>query len=839
MPATALFADPQTAAALGEARAVAFLVGGYDGSGNYGDLALLEAATRLLEPQSGELLALPVLEAGFAAQHGELAATMRSVPPHALFFGEAAPSGAAPLRLAPPAAAAVYLYGGGFLNRAWGERKLAMLAAIEELLSTAPPKRVLRVASGLQVDPAWLAELDPAAATGLTGFELLGGRDEDSAAALERLAGPQRARRWGDDAVGLLRELTPARVPAANGGPLRVNAHFGVHEWAGERPEAVLDLYREVVAQLGRSRGREVLVRPLVAYLDRRIDERPALARMAAALEEAGATVAAPLVLRPGEPETVAAAIGGADLTLSGSFHVALAALMAATPAALVADNDYFAQKARGLLADFKLPPAFALATGGDPAASAAALVAGLDPAGPASGAALRERALALAERRAGAERELAAVFDDLAAAATAAPPPRRRQLLGDDQVLWQVRREPGELSFRAWIAGAEHQVHVRTETAVTPPADAALALALMPAMRRGGRLRVEGEVSPRVLRGATEFGAIQAAWSGDWADGRPLREVEVEAGRRPVEPRAPTGRVAAFFSGGVDSWATILSEPELTDLIFVHGLDIVPDLLPEQRGLGPEVEAAMREVAAERGLTLHVVETNVRELGEATELEWQAYCGSPMAAIALFFEPLFDRVLIATDSDHLTQPTIGPARMVDRLWSSERLEVVDQGGALGRFERTRLLAWEPGARRSLRVCWENRGGRYNCGRCRKCHLTTFALEALGVREHFTSFPPELDLDVFAEFTPTREIQIVLYRDLLAGLRECDREDLAARLEPALERGEVALGMKEREQAEDREAAAEAQLAELLGSNSWKLTEPLRRLGSRAKARVG
>jgi len=79
-------------------------------------------------------------------------------------------------------------------------------------------------------------------------------------------------------------------------------------------------------------------------------------------------------------------------------------------------------------------------------------------------------------------------------------------------------------------------------------------------------------------------------------------------------------------------------------------------------------------------------------------------------------------------------------------LWSTEGLEIVDDGGRFSRLEKTRRIAHHPLVRRSLRVCWENPGGAYNCGRCRKCLMTMAALEALGVRKKITSFPAEFDL---------------------------------------------------------------------------------------------
>jgi len=360
-------------------------------------------------------------------------------------------------------------------------------------------------------------------------------------------------------------------------------------------------------------------------------------------------------------------------------------------------------------------------------------------------------------------------------------------------QEIADLLRTPGVLSFEARVGAEARQVYFRSATAVTPPADSALAACLMPAMATGGALTLTERVSPRLLRNQQEFQAIQSAWSRDWDFGsEPLREVEVRAPRRAVEPLRG-GRVAAFFSGGVDSWATVLDNPDITDLIFVRGIDLMPKLV-HQGGLADEVEERLSDAADALGLPLHIVETNARELSDPL-VPWEAYCACPLVAVALFFEPLFVRVLIAGDTDHATQVAAGASRMVDQLWSTERLEIVDDGGRFTREQRLRRIVDHPVVQRTLRVCWENPDGAYNCGRCRKCLLTMVSLEAIGARERITTFPDELDLGLFSGFEITQQISLVLWEDVLTTTRETGRVDLTRAVEPMVERGRANLGL--------------------------------------------
>lgn len=421
------------------------------------------------------------------------------------------------------------------------------------------------------------------------------------------------------------------------------------------------------------------------------------------------------------------------------------------------------------------------------------------------------------------------------------------------------ISRGPGELSFEARLAHGAHHVHLRCDSDVVPPADPALVATLLPAMRAGGELRIRGAVSPRLLRTQAEYQAIQRAWSLDWTFGEePLREVEARAPARAAEPRQPTGRVAAFFSGGVDSWATVLANPDVTDLIFVRGLDLIPGN-PDHATLAPLVETRLREAAEALGLALHVVDTNLREMSDPL-IRWDAYNSSALAAVALFFEDRFDRVLIPSDTDHETQVPLGASRMVDQLLGTERLELVDDGGRYSRLERLRRIVHHPSVQRTLRVCWQNPGGAYNCGRCRKCLVTMIPLEAMGVRREIETFPPELPLEALEGAQITMPIQLIFWEEVLDLAEASDRPDLAAAVRPVVESGRRALALpngfrlrRHRDMpglgdslraaearaasAERREAEARRQIQEILGSSSWRVTRPLRQLADEIRRR--
>ncbi|HET8537069.1 MAG TPA: glycosyltransferase family A protein, partial [Solirubrobacteraceae bacterium] len=334
------------------------------------------------------------------------------------------------------------------------------------------------------------------------------------------------------------------------------------------------------------------------------------------------------------------------------------------------------------------------------------------------------------------------------------------------DQRIHDVRTAPGELSFTASIAGIRQRIWFRTDADIIPTADAALVSCLMPAMRSGGRLTVDAPISPRLLRGQREYQSLQRSWSRGWEFGEPeLEECPVAAPARGVQDAGGAG-VAAFFSGGVDSCATVLANPDITHLVFVRGFDIRVD----DTALGDRVEAQLRSAAAELGLALIVVETNLRDLSDKV-LVWDVFCGSAIAAAALFLAPLFERVLVATDADHEMQVRRGVSMRASELLCTERMQIEETGGGQSRFERTAMIARNPVVQRSLRVCWRNPDGVYNCGRCRKCLMTMATLEVLDARAEVTTFPPELDLRAIGEIELADPLLLGFWQDILDGAR--------------------------------------------------------------------
>jgi hypothetical protein len=313
------------------------------------------------------------------------------------------------------------------------------------------------------------------------------------------------------------------------------------------------------------------------------------------------------------------------------------------------------------------------------------------------------------------------------------------------------------------------------------------LAASLLPSMRIGEPLRLEGTVSPRLL---ASLPPIKAVFTG-WFERTASIEVQALPG---LEPKA-TG-VACFFSGGVDSFYSVLSHlDEIDALVFVHGFDIQPRHVK----LRARISAGLRSAAARLGKPLIEVETNVRAFSDRFA-EWsEEYHGSALASVALLLSPQFGRFYIpATFSPQYSAPW-GSHKDLDPLWSTDATEIIHDGGDATRVEKARLIGTSEVALQSLRVCWENRGGLYNCGRCEKCIRTMVNLRVAGVFERCTTFDRRLDLSAVARVSIPDQCARVFIEENLEAARESGDSRLAAAIARSLVRKQGGLVARARQ----------------------------------------
>jgi len=254
----------------------------------------------------------------------------------------------------------------------------------------------------------------------------------------------------------------------------------------------------------------------------------------------------------------------------------------------------------------------------------------------------------------------------------------------------------------------------------------------LLPAMKRGSGLRIEGiSLSPLWLANAKRLMKIFSEWWG-------YAPVEIfcdSAG--PTDETLSNQHTGLFFSGGVDSFYSLLtSEERIDDLVFVHGFD---SALADQTRL-EDARQHLSQIAAGTGRRLILLKTNLREHPLIREMDWLKIFGGALASAA-YTVPGIQRMMISSSYAVGFLIPCGSHPDTDPLWSNEQLAFVHYGTNARRIDKLKAIADHPLVMRHLRVCWKHAGRPNNCCRCEKCMRTMLLLEALGKLTLFDAFP--------------------------------------------------------------------------------------------------
>jgi hypothetical protein len=300
--------------------------------------------------------------------------------------------------------------------------------------------------------------------------------------------------------------------------------------------------------------------------------------------------------------------------------------------------------------------------------------------------------------------------------------------------------------------------------------------------MQTGEGLDISGPISARLLRATSQIIDIYKTWE-------PHFTPVCLDGLSPVDrTRERSGRVAAFFSGGVDSFYTLLkNRDEITDIIFIHGFEIPSD----NKKTFQDANAHVQAIAKELGVNVVNIETNIRSAIDPFVGFGYLGFGPVLVTVAQLLANTFDRIHIPSAYSYAHLSPNGSHPLLDPLWSTEALELVHDGCEANRQQKIEYVANHEIALKHLRVCIKNVEGSYNCGRCEKCVRTMIGLEAAGKLTECHLFDRPLNARSISKLR-INMLNRVFFAESLAILKERGlRPDLQQAITRALRRTDM------------------------------------------------
>jgi hypothetical protein len=196
----------------------------------------------------------------------------------------------------------------------------------------------------------------------------------------------------------------------------------------------------------------------------------------------------------------------------------------------------------------------------------------------------------------------------------------------------------------------------------------------------------------------------------------------------------------ALLFSGGVDSFYSVLNEPRHDLLVSIHGFDIPLT----DRARMEVLRASLHDVSKSIGARPVVFRTNFREHPVAGRGPlWERSHGGVLAAFGHLLSEHAGQLSVSSSYGMKNPLPWGSSFMTDQFFSSDRMRIRTVGMEVRREEKVPAIAHDPLVRKHLRVCWRNREGLVNCSRCGKCLMTMVSLAEAGVLDEFEIFDGE------------------------------------------------------------------------------------------------
>jgi len=355
---------------------------------------------------------------------------------------------------------------------------------------------------------------------------------------------------------------------------------------------------------------------------------------------------------------------------------------------------------------------------------------------------------------------------------------------LGEYQELSaKISPAEGKQDFRVWF---------RSPSSLNEPAtfgDPFIAGLLLACMHENEDLYVDSPVSARLLENVEYIQEVFCRWY-DF-----LKPIKVHAKEVLDEPQLSHLKrgTASCFSGGVDSWHTLLqNRDKITYLLLIRGFDIRID----NDSLWEESVARLCRSANTVGLPIITVTTNLRELADKRRSSWgerfngdfwgQCLFASCIAAVGMSLQTNISKLYLPsagwTYKDLIPH---GSHPLVDTRWTTSDFEVIPYGWHTDRLGKSVEISSSDEALHNLRVCYSNPQNRYNCCKCEKCLRTMVPLYVLKRLNTARSFEDPLNIRLI-KILKIKGHNRKYWQQLLAFAEECNEQNLANAIKVAL-----------------------------------------------------
>ncbi len=271
----------------------------------------------------------------------------------------------------------------------------------------------------------------------------------------------------------------------------------------------------------------------------------------------------------------------------------------------------------------------------------------------------------------------------------------------------------------------------------------------LLPSMKQGEDLIIQGSISEQLYKGMHEAMKLVLTWDIG------LKPIKIKADKLVKDKQTKNIHTASAFSGGVDSFYTFLKHKKdkkksdrVDTFILVKGFDV--DL--RNTDLWKVTLKNVQAIAKKEGIELLTIETNSRVIMNPIMPRGDFSHGGCLAAIGLALRGGLNRMYIPSSFSVAEQVPWGSHMDLDPLWSTEKLAFFHDGTEVTRlYKIINEVSKSPIALEHLRVCYMNVKGKYNCGLCDKCIRTMTGFYIAGTLEQVKTFPNKINLERASE----------------------------------------------------------------------------------------